>query len=89
MPAPGTGRAWSGTTAQHPPPFYGGGNGKIYYATQVGVAPPTFSMFVNKRAFFGRAYLRFLNNKIREKYGFEGTLIRVKLVEKERKQEIQ
>jgi GTP-binding protein len=64
------------------PPPYHDGNGKIYYGTQVEVKPPTFSLFVNKRAFFGRNYLRFLNNKIRESFSFSGTIIRIKLVEK-------
>jgi GTP-binding protein len=71
---------------RHPAPFYGGGNGKIYYATQVGVAPPTINFFVNRRAFFSRSYLRYMNNQIRQAYGFEGTTIRIKLVEKERKE---
>ena len=70
---------------RNPPPFYGGGTGKIYYVTQIEVGPPTFACFVNKRAFFDRAYLRFLNNQLRARYGFEGTLIRIKLIEKERK----
>jgi GTP-binding protein len=65
-----------------PPPFYGGGTGKVYYGTQVDIGPPTFTLFVNKSAYFGRNYLRFINNQIREKYSFEGTHIRVKLMEK-------
>ncbi len=74
-------RFFEGTTPRQPPPSYGGGNGRIYYASQVDVAPPTFSVSVNKRAFFGRSYLRFLNNRLREQYGFEGTVIRIKLME--------
>ncbi|UCG52987.1 MAG: ribosome biogenesis GTPase Der [Candidatus Latescibacterota bacterium] len=69
------------TTGRTPPPSHGGGNGKIYYATQAEVSPPTFSLSVNKRAYFGRSYLRFLNNRLREKFGFEGTLIRLRLKE--------
>ncbi|MFQ5510329.1 MAG: ribosome biogenesis GTPase Der [Candidatus Krumholzibacteriia bacterium] len=68
---------------RNPPPSYGGGNGKIYYVTQVDVSPPTFSCFVNKRAYFGRAYVRFLNNRLRDRYSFEGTVIRIKLVDKQ------
>ena len=71
---------------QHkPPPTYGGGNGKVYYGTQVDVSPPTFSLFVNRRSYFARSYLRFLNNQLRSRYGFEGTLIRIKLIERDRK----
>lgn len=76
---------FEGVIARQPPPVYGSGNGKIYYVTQVGTAPPTFAFFVNKRAFFSRSYLRFLNNKLRDQYGYEGTVIRIKLVEKEHK----
>ena len=42
-------------------------------------APPTFAFFVNKRSYFSRSYLRFLNNKLRERYGYEGTVIRLNL----------
>lgn len=68
-----------------PVPFYGGGTGKIYYATQVDISPPTFTVFVNKRAFFSRSYLRFLNNQLRKQYEFFGTVVRIKLSERTRK----
>jgi GTP-binding protein len=67
---------------RHPPPFYGGGNGKVYYGTQVEVTPPTFCLFVNDRRYFGRSYIRFLNNRIRSAFTFDGTLIRVNLAER-------
>lgn len=66
-------------------PFHGGGSGKIYYATQVSDSPPTFALFVNKRAFFSRSYLRYVNNQLRRRYPFVGTVIRIKLSEKERR----
>jgi len=65
-----------------PPPFYGGGNGKIFYATQVDVAPPTITLFVNRANHFNRYYLRYLNNQIREAFGFEGSLIRIEMAER-------
>jgi GTP-binding protein len=68
-----------------PASFYGGGTGKIYYATQVGDAPPTFLLFVNKRAFFSRSYLRYVNNQLRRRYPFIGSVIRIKLSEKEKR----
>jgi GTP-binding protein len=64
---------------QMPPPFHAGGNGKIFYGTQVDVAPPTLHLFVNRVAHFGRYYLRQLTNRIRQEYGFEGTNIRIDL----------
>jgi GTP-binding protein len=71
-------------TGEHPAPFYGGGTGKIYYGTQTDVSPPTFLLFVNKKAFFSRAYLRYLNNRLRKTYPFAGTVIRIKLNERRR-----
>jgi len=68
--------------SRNPPPFYGGGNGKIYYGTQVETSPPRFSLFVNKHKYFGKNYVRFVGNQIRSAFEFEGTLIRVSLVEK-------
>jgi GTP-binding protein len=65
-----------------PPPFYGGGNGKIFYATQVDVAPPTITLFVNRANHFNRYYLRFINNQLRETFGFEGSLIRIEMAER-------
>ena len=81
VPTSEVNRFFEENTSGYPPPSYGGGNGKIYYATQIEVGPPTFSLSVNQRAFFGRSYLRFLNNRLRERYGFEGTLIRIRLKE--------
>jgi GTP-binding protein len=68
--------------AKNPPPFYGGGNGKIFYATQVDIAPPTITLFVNRATHFGRYYLRFINNQLREVFGFEGSLIRLEMAER-------
>jgi len=68
--------------ARNPPPFHGGGNGKIFYATQVDIAPPTITLFVNRANHFNRYYLRFLNNQLREAFGFEGSLIRIELAER-------
>jgi GTP-binding protein len=69
-------------TQKTPPPFHAGGNGKIFYGTQVDEAPPTFNLFVNRVAHFGRYYLRQLSNQVREEYGFEGTTIRIELAQR-------
>ncbi|MFN7973327.1 MAG: ribosome biogenesis GTPase Der [Acidobacteriota bacterium] len=56
---------------------------KIYYMTQTGTHPPTFTLFTNPK---GRkvhfSYVRFLENRLRERFGFEGTPIRFKFVAK-------
>ncbi len=65
-------------TRHQQPRFHGGGTGKIYYATQAETSPPAIILSVNNPKFFDRSYLRYLNNKIREEYGFVGTRIFVK-----------
>jgi GTP-binding protein len=63
--------------AQHRSPAYefNGGVIKIYYASQVSVNPPTIILFVNNPEFMHFSYRRYLENRIREAFGFEGTPI--------------
>lgn len=60
----------------NPPPSVKGKRLKILYATQSDVKPPTFVLFVNDPEIMHFSYERFLENKIRENFGFEGTPIR-------------
>jgi len=62
---------------RHPPPSFKGKRLKVYYITQVKVQPPTFLLFVNDPKLVHFAYRRFLENRIREEFGFEGTPIRL------------
>lgn len=66
-------------TGQQPPRPEAGGIGKIYFAVQAEAAPPSFVLSVNEPKFFARHYLRYINNRIREEYGFVGCRIFVKL----------
>lgn len=50
---------------------------KIYYATQVSVGPPTFALFVNETRLLTDNYRTYLERKLRENFGFEGTPIRI------------
>jgi GTP-binding protein len=50
---------------------------KIYYATQTGVNPPTFAFFVNDPEAVHFSYERYLENRLREAFGFKGTAIRL------------
>lgn len=59
--------------AINPPPSERGKRLKIYYTTQPGVKPPTFVFFVNDAEIMHFSYLRYLENKLREAFGFEGT----------------
>ena len=61
----------------NPPPSDKGKRLKIYYVTQSGVKPPTFVFFVNEPELMHFSYERFLDNKIPENFGFEGTPIRI------------
>jgi len=63
----------------NPPKFYQGGTGKIYYATQTGIEPPTFTLFVNKASHFPRSYVRYINNQLRKLFTFPGTAIKISL----------
>lgn len=55
------------------PPSDKGRRLKIFYATQTGVEPPTFVIFVNDKELMHFSYQRYLENKIRESFGFRGT----------------
>lgn len=61
---------------QEPPPMKGK-RPKIFYATQVGVAPPTFVFFAREAAAVHFSYRRYLENQLREAFGFHGTPIRL------------
>lgn len=65
------------------PPSDKGKRLKIFYTTQVGVKPPTFVIFVNDKELMHFSYVRYLENKIREAFGFKGTSL--KFIIRERK----
>jgi GTP-binding protein len=72
-------------SARRPPP---GGAGGVVFATQVAVRPPTFVLFMRRPEAAPRTYVRYLENAIRDEYGFRGTPIRVILKQKkERKRD--
>jgi len=56
---------------------------KIYYGTQVAIAPPTFALFVNDKELSHFSYERYIENQIRENFGFEGVPIRLLLRNKQ------
>ncbi|HIR16281.1 MAG TPA: ribosome biogenesis GTPase Der [Candidatus Onthosoma merdavium] len=60
-----------------PPPTRNGKQLKIYYASQVATAPPTIVLFVNDPELLHFSYKRFIENTLREAFGFEGTTIRI------------
>ncbi|HTI36266.1 MAG TPA: ribosome biogenesis GTPase Der [Vicinamibacterales bacterium] len=66
-------------TAAHPPASPGRREVRILYAAQTGVAPPTFVFFTNVATSFHFSYTRFLENRLRESFGLEGTPIRIQV----------
>ena len=65
------------TITAHPAPNRKGKQLKFLFATQAEVAPPTFVIFVNDRELVHFTYERFLENRIRAAYPFEGTPLRL------------
>jgi GTPase len=61
----------------NPTPYFNGGRIKIFYANQVTVKPPTFVLFVNDIHFMHFSYHRYIENRLRETFGFEGTPITI------------
>ena len=63
--------------AMNPTTTFNGGRLKIYYVNQVSVCPPTFVLFVNDPNYLHFSYKRYLENRIREAFGFSGTPIHI------------
>ncbi|MEE0966972.1 MAG: ribosome biogenesis GTPase Der [Bacilli bacterium] len=63
--------------AMNPTTTFNGGRLKIYYVNQVSVCPPTFVLFVNDPEYLHFSYKRYLENRIREAFGFSGTPIHI------------
>ena len=66
------------------PPSDKGKRLKIFYVTQVAVKPPTFVIFVNDKELMHFSYVRYLENRIRDTFGFAGTAL--KFIVRERKE---
>ena len=60
-------------------PDFNGGRLKIYYASQVATAPPTIALFVNEPEWMHFSYQRYIENRLRDTFNFEGTPIRFSL----------
>jgi len=71
--------------AMQQPPSDKGKRLKLYYITQVSVKPPTFVIFVNDRELMHFSYTRYLENKIREAFGFRGTSLKFFIRERKEK----
>ena len=76
--------ALSEALAIHQPPSDKGRQLKIYYITQVGVKPPTFVLFMNRKDLMHFSYERYIENNFRRSFGFVGTPIKFIMREKEK-----
>jgi len=70
-------RVLSAAMERTPPPPVRGHRPKLFYATQAAVAPPTFVFFASDASAVHFSYRRFLENRLRESFGFDGTPIRL------------
>ncbi|MFQ6001262.1 MAG: ribosome biogenesis GTPase Der [Anaerolineae bacterium] len=77
VPTSGLNRLLREAVASHSPPSKRGKRLRFYYATQAEVDPPTFVFFVNDPKLVHFSYRRYLENRLREGFGFEGTPLRL------------
>jgi len=75
-------------TTRTPPPTDKGRRLKIYYMTQTGIKAPTFVLFVNDAELFHFSYQRYIENKLREVFGFEGTPIKLVIRQKDENDDV-
>ncbi len=73
--------------AMQQPPSDKGKRLKLYYITQVAVKPPTFVIFVNKKELMHFSYTRYIENQIRQTFGFRGTPLRFIIRERNEKEQ--
>ena len=71
--------------ALNPPTSFKGKRLKVLYTTQAAIQPPTFVLFVNNEDLLKDSYKRYLENKLREAFGFFGTPIRISVRERKDK----
>jgi len=71
-------------TQRRPPATVRGKQSRFFYATQVQIEPPTFVLFANGAEAIHFSYRRYLENRLREAFGFNGTPLRVIVRERER-----
>ena len=70
-------RVFERLTARHEPPMYRSRRVKYFYVTQVAVKPPTFVVFVNYPEGVHFSYIRYIENNLRQAFGFHGSPIRI------------
>ena len=79
IPTPVLNKFFETVTASNPPVSPQRRHVRILYATQTGIAPPTFVLFTNVATTLHFSYERYLVNKLREQFGFMGTPVRLQV----------
>ena len=77
----------SEAVAMQQPPSDKGKRLKLYYITQASVKPPTFVIFVNDKELMHFSYTRYIENQIRQTFGFKGTPLRFIIRERKGKEQ--
>ena len=85
LPTRGLNEAIAEWTTAVEPPMVRGKRARIYYVSSVAASPPTIVLFVNDRTRFTIAYLRYLENRIRQTWPLEGIPLRMKIRNRERR----
>ncbi|NMB41532.1 MAG: ribosome biogenesis GTPase Der [Firmicutes bacterium] len=85
VPTPLLNKLLSDAQGVNPLPTLRGRKGKIYYWTQTAAKPPTFVLFVNNTSLIHFSYLRYLENRLREAFSFEGTPVKLLVRSRRRK----
>jgi GTP-binding protein len=85
VPTPELNRFLADVVARRPPPVRHGRRLRLYYAAQVGTAPPRFAIQVNDRRLIARDWAFHLENRLREAYGWEGVPLIIDFVPKSRR----
>lgn len=85
IPTGSLNRFFAQVIAEHHPTGTKSVRPKLYYLTQAGVNPPHFVLFVNRKDAFHFSYVRYMENRLREKFGFTGTPVRLTFEEKPRR----
>jgi len=81
-------RFFEEVVAKHPPPVHAGRSPRIYYVSQVGTHPPRFAAVVNFVEAIAESYMRYLQNQLRERFGFEAVPVRVSLRAKRKRDDL-
>ncbi len=86
LPTSEVNRCFERAVARHPAPQHRGKPWKLFYATQVGVAPPTFMLFANRTLDRRESYRRYLENQLREEFDLAGIPVRLVIRQRARVQ---